>query len=194
MLNFLIIKLPYAQPWIIKVGSGSKTGKKFRGIREGGVSENAAHFVFTQTKDGSIEAFPLNEWYNFQPIQRYKALTAEEAEEEFGRRRKCVNMWTMKMRMKLKNKDDEEPEIDPEDAKAAKSSKSSDKKKLQISEMDEWMDSDDMSSSEEEGDEKKREEEDSDKESKAKQKKVKGKLQNQKKKKKVNDDEAFEVK
>lgn len=70
---------PEAQPWLLKVGqigaaTGSKTGKKFRGIREGGVSENAAHFVFTQTKDGSIEAFPLNEWYNFQPVQRYKAL------------------------------------------------------------------------------------------------------------------------
>lgn len=183
---------PDNQPWILKVGSGSKTGKKFRGIREGGVSENAAHFVFTQTKDGSIEAVPLNEWYNFQPIQRYKALTAEEAEEEFGRRKKCVNMWTMKMRMKLKNKDDEETELDPEDTKAAKGSKGSDKKKLQISEMDEWMDSDDMSSDSEGDDEtKKKEDEDSDKEAKAKLKK--GKLQNQKKKKRDVDDEAFEV-
>lgn len=183
---------PDNQPWILKVGSGSKTGKKFRGIREGGVSENAAHFVFTQTKDGSIEAVPLNEWYNFQPIQRYKALTAEEAEEEFGRRKKCVNMWTMKMRMKLKNKDDEETELDPEDTKAAKGSKGGDKKKLQISEMDEWMDSDDMSSDEDGDDEtKKKEDEDSDKEAKAKLKK--GKLQNQKKKKRDVDDEAFEV-
>lgn len=187
---------PEKQPWVLKVGSGSKTGKKFRGIREGGVSENAAHFVFTQTKDGSIEAVPLNEWYNFQPIQRYKALTAEEAEEEFGRRKKCVNMWTMKMRMKLKNKDDEEPEVDPEETKAMKSGKGSDKKKLQISEMDEWMDSDDMSSSEDEGEDKKKgEDDDSDKESKSKQKKEKGKkLQNLKKKKKRDvDDEAFEV-
>lgn len=197
---------PDNQPWILKVGSGHKTssgkkdmttGKKFRGIREGGVSENAAHFVFTQTKDGSIEAFPLNEWYNFQPIQRYKALTAEEAEEEFGRRRKCVNMWTMKMRMKLKNKDDvDEAEMDPEDTKAAKSSKGGDKKKLQISEMDEWMDSDDMSSTdEEEGEEKKKkEDEDSDNDAKSKQKKAKGKALNLKKKKKRDvDDEAFEV-
>lgn len=183
---------PDNQPWILKVGSGSKTGKKFRGIREGGVSENAAHFVFTQTKDGSIEAVPLNEWYNFQPIQRYKALTAEEAEEEFGRRKKCVNMWTMKMRMKLKNKDDDETELDPEDAKAAKGAKGGDKKKLQISEMDEWMDSDDMSSSDSDGGEaKNKEDEDSDKEAKAKLKK--GKLQNQKKKKRDVDDEAFEV-
>lgn len=183
---------PEAQPWILKVGSG-KTGKKFKGIREGGVSENAAHFVFTQTKDGSIEAFPLNEWYNFQPIQRYKALTAEEAEEEYGRRKKCVNMWSMKMRMKLKNKDDEEPE-DPED-KPVKGSKGSDKKKdLLISEMDEWMDSDDMSSSDESGgEEKKKREEESDDDGKGK--KGKGKVQNLKKKKKNRDldDEAFEV-
>lgn len=183
---------PENQPWILKVGSGSK--RKFRGVREGGVSENAAHFVFTQTKDGSIEAFPLNEWYNFQPIQRYKALTAEEAEEEFGRRKKCVNMWTMKMRLKLKNKDEEEPEMDPDETKAAKGSKS-DKKKLQISEMDEWMDSDDISSSDEEGDEKKKKEDEdgSDNDAKAKAKLKKGKLQNQKKKKRVVDDEAFEV-
>lgn len=182
---------PEAQPWILKVGGG-KAGKKFKGIREGGVSENAAHFVFTQTKDGSIEAFPLNEWYNFQPIQRYKALTAEEAEEEFGRRKKCVNMWTMKMRMKLKNKDEEEPE-DPED-KPIKGAKS-DKKNLQISEMDEWMDSADDSSSAESGDEEKKKKEDESDDEAAKGKKAKAKIQNQKKKKKNRDvdDEAFEV-
>ena len=186
---------PDRQPWILKVGSGSKTGKKFRGIREGGVSENAAHFVFTQTKDGSIEAVPLNEWYNFQPIQRYKALTAEEAEEEFGRRRKCVNMWTMKMRMKLKNKDDEEGEVDPEETKAMKSGKGADKKKLQISEMDEWMDSSDESSAsdDEAGEKKKKEEEDSDTEAKAKKEKGKKTTNLKKKKKHEVDDEAFEV-
>lgn len=158
------------------------------------MSENAAHFVFTQTKDGSIEAFPLNEWYNFQPIQRYKAMTAEEAEEEFGRRRKCVNLWSMKMRMKLKNKDEEEAE-DPED-KPVKGSKGGDKKKLMISEMDEWMDSDDASSSEEEeeGAEKKKEQNSDAEEEKAKKQKGKVKAQNAKKKKKRDvDDEAFEV-
>lgn len=38
-----------------------------------------------QGKDGAFEAYPIDEWYNFQPIQRYKALSAEEAEEEFVR-------------------------------------------------------------------------------------------------------------
>lgn len=51
---------PEDQPWILK--SGGKTGKKFKGIREGGVSENAAYYVFTHAPDGAIEAFPLHEW------------------------------------------------------------------------------------------------------------------------------------
>jgi transcription initiation factor TFIIF subunit alpha len=58
---------------------------RFRGNREGGVAENASYYVFTHAPDGAIEAFPLQEWYNFQPIQRYKSLSAEEAEEQFGR-------------------------------------------------------------------------------------------------------------
>lgn len=58
---------PEAQPWILKVGG--KSGKKFRGIREGGVGENAAFYVFTHAPDKAIEAYPLHEWYNFQPIQ-----------------------------------------------------------------------------------------------------------------------------
>jgi len=58
---------------------------RFRGNREGGVGENASYYVFTHASDGAIEAFPLQEWYKFQPIQRYKSLSAEEAEEQFGR-------------------------------------------------------------------------------------------------------------
>lgn len=95
--------------------------------------------------------------------------------------------------MKLKNKDEEEAE-DPED-KPIKGTKT-DKKKLMISEMDEWMDSDDMSSSsEEENDEKKKEEESDDDQTAKKSKGKAAAAQNAKKKKKNRDldDEAFEV-
>lgn len=34
----------------------------FTGIREGGVSNNTAYYVFTHAEDGAIEAFPLQEW------------------------------------------------------------------------------------------------------------------------------------
>ena len=58
---------------------------RFRGIREGGVAENASWYVFMQGKDGAFEAYPVEEWYNFQAVNRYKSLSAEEAEEEFMR-------------------------------------------------------------------------------------------------------------
>lgn len=94
---------------------GGKSGKKFRGIREGGVSEYASFYVFAHAPDGAIEAYPLNEWYNFQPVQRYKALSAEEAEHEFGRRNKVMNFFSLMMRNRLKG--DEEGLEEPEEAK-----------------------------------------------------------------------------
>ncbi|KAM7361167.1 transcription factor IIFalpha [Cochliomyia hominivorax] len=175
---------PEAQPWILKVGG--KSGKKFKGIREGGVSENAAFYVFTHAPDGAIEAYPLNEWYNFQPIQRYKSLSAEEAEQEFGRRKKVMNYFTLMLRKRLKG--DEEEEKDPEEVKVKGAGKKS--KELKISEMDEWIDSEEESDSDSDGEEKKKKEDDSDDDGKKKGKKGKG--AEKKKKKQDVDDEAFE--
>jgi len=85
-------------PWNLKVG-----GKKynffivlefyvyinsyfrFKGVREGGITDNSSYYLFMHAEDGVINAHKLEEWYNFQPVQRYKTLTVEEAEEEFGR-------------------------------------------------------------------------------------------------------------
>ncbi|XP_018787993.1 PREDICTED: general transcription factor IIF subunit 1 [Bactrocera latifrons] len=174
---------PEAQPWILKVGG--KSGKKFKGIREGGVSENAAFYVFTHAPDGAIEAYPLNEWYNFQPIQRYKSLSAEEAEQEFGRRKKVMNYFSLMLRKRLKG--DEEEEQDPEEVKIKGAAKKP--KELKISEMDEWIDSDEESDSDED-EEKKKKEEDSDEDG-GKKKGKKGLPKKPKKKRDV-DDEAFE--
>ncbi|XP_012552863.1 general transcription factor IIF subunit 1 isoform X2 [Bombyx mori] len=170
---------PEDQPWILKVGG--KTGKKFKGIREGGVSENAAYYVFTHAADGAIDAYPLQEWYNFQPIQRYKALSAEEAEQEFGRRNKVMNFFSLMLRKRLRGVDDADEE-DPDEKKA----KGKAKKDLKISEMDEWIDSDDASSDSGAGEKEKEEDSDS-----GAKKKKKGKGPPPKKKRKVND-EAFE--
>ncbi|XP_050684667.1 general transcription factor IIF subunit 1 [Leptidea sinapis] len=171
---------PEDQPWILKVGG--KTGKKFKGIREGGVSENAAYYVFTHAADGAIDAYPLQEWYNFQPIQRYKALSAEEAEQEFGRRNKVINYFSLMFRKRMRGDDATDDGEDP-DEKKTKGSKA--KKDLKISDMDEWIDSDDDSSNSEAGE---KEKEDSDSGAKKKKNK-KGPVT--KKKKKV-EDEAFE--
>lgn len=173
---------PEAQPWILKVGG--KSGKKFRGIREGGVGENAAFYVFAHAPDGAIEAYPLNEWYNFQPIQRYKALSAEEAEHEFGRRKKVMNFFSLMLRKRLKG-DEDEPE-DPEEAKLKKAAGKKGKE-LKISDMDEWMESsEDESNSDDEDKEKAKKDDESGDEKKKK------KGPEKKKKKRDLDGEAFE--
>lgn len=171
---------PDDQPWLLK--AGGTCGKKFKGIREGGVSENAAYYVFTHATDGAIEAFPLNEWYKFQPIQRYKSLSAEEAEQEFGKRNKVLNYFSLMLRKRLKGDED----LDMDEGEETKGKKNTTKKAkdLKISDMDEWMESSDDSSEEEE---EKNEEEKQDKKKKTK------KVDTKKKKPKRDTDlEAFE--
>ncbi|KAI4459342.1 tfiif-alpha [Holotrichia oblita] len=168
------------QPWILKsYGSGVK---KFKGIREGGVSENASYYVFTHAADGAIEAFPLHEWYKFQPIQRYKALSAEEAEQEFSKRNKHLNYFSLMLRKRLRGEEDGEQE-EGETGKPKKGGKS---KELKISEMDEWMDSSEDDSSEAE------EKEDEEDKQEKKKKKQENEIKKKKQKKRDTDAEAFE--
>lgn len=116
-------------PWILKVGG--KHGKKYRGIREGGVTENASYYVFFQASDGMFEAFPVNEWYNFTPFQRYKALSAEEAEEKFIKRDQILNFFQLRNMAKTKEGDKDD---------SSKKSQRKMKKEFKVSDMDDWYD------------------------------------------------------
>lgn len=129
------------QPWLLDAATADGTkSKKFKSIRDGGVSSNAAYYVLTHADDGTIEAYPLREWYRFQPILRYNTLSAEEAEEEFS---KCSNVWNhFSVMMKKRLKVDEE--IDMEDEEMTKN-----RRHLQISDMDSWIDGSDDDSAEE---------------------------------------------
>ncbi|XP_045109636.1 general transcription factor IIF subunit 1-like [Portunus trituberculatus] len=176
---------PEDQPWLLSVAG--KNGKKFKGIREGGVSENSSWYVFMQGKDGAFEAYPVEEWYNFKLVQRYKALSAEEAEREFERRDKIMNYFSVMCQKKLKNEGDDA--ADGEEERVKKKGPSS--KSLMLSELDDWM-SDEGSEADEE-----REEEEEDDMSK-KKKKVQSKSRTQqggKKRKNVDgdsDEDCFE--
>ncbi|KAK9885713.1 hypothetical protein WA026_012478 [Henosepilachna vigintioctopunctata] len=132
------------QPWLLNCRDSTAV-KKFKGIREGGVSENTAYYVFTHAEDGAIEAFPLQEWYKFQPIRRYKSLSAEEAEQEFSKKNKYFNLNSLMLKKRLKGEDDTELN---EEEKGKKTTHKS--KELKISEMDEWINSSDEDSSDEE--------------------------------------------
>ena len=45
--------------------------------------------------DGGFEAWPLEDWYSFAPHKTYKTLNHEEAEEEYKRRNKVLNKYTI---------------------------------------------------------------------------------------------------
>ncbi|XP_043245513.1 general transcription factor IIF subunit 1-like isoform X1 [Amphibalanus amphitrite] len=176
---------PDSYPWLMRVGG--KNGKKYRGVRGGSVTENASYYVFTQAKDGAFEASPVSEWYNFQHVQRYKALTAEEAEEQFTKRDKIMNYFTVMVKKRLKN--DEDVDEDSEGLGANEKKKAGKKKKsgdFKLTDMDEWPDSD-------EGDEDESGEEGDDDEDRKKKKKrdVKEKMKKKNRKSNVKD-EAFE--
>lgn len=107
--------------------------------------------------------------YNFQPIQRYKALSAEEAEQEFSRRNKVMNYFSLMLRKRLRNDEDggDEEEL-VESGKGKRPGKK--EKELKISEMDEWMDSDDDESGSDEEETKKGSEDEDDGKKKKKDK------------------------
>uniref|UniRef100_A0A8C6XAD3 Transcription initiation factor IIF subunit alpha n=1 Tax=Naja naja TaxID=35670 RepID=A0A8C6XAD3_NAJNA len=153
------------QPWILKVNG--KAGRKFKGVKKGGVTENTSYYIFTQCPDGAFEAFPVNNWYNFTPIAKHRTLTAEEAEEEWERRNKVLNHFTIMQQRRLKDQGEEEEE---EKEKKGKK-KGSD---LKIHDLEDELE---MSS------------DDSEKPAKTKKK---APLTKKKKKKKGSDDEAFE--
>ena len=59
---------------------------RFKGTREGGISENASFFIFMQCTDAkTFEAYPIDEWYSFAPQVKYRYLDIDEAEDEYNK-------------------------------------------------------------------------------------------------------------
>ncbi|XP_077397072.1 general transcription factor IIF subunit 1 isoform X3 [Festucalex cinctus] len=167
------------QPWILKVNG--KAGKRFKGLKKGGVTENASYYIFTQCPDGAFEAFPVHGWYNFTPVAKHRTLTAEEAEEEWGRRNKVVNHFSIMLQRRLREQTqgDEEEEESEKLAKKKKGGGRGGDLRIHDLEDDFEMSSDDSDNSMGEDGEGK---------TKAKTETKKGKS----KKKKSNDKEALE--
>lgn len=97
------------KPWLLKVKSVDDDVKRFRGMKEGGVSDHAAYYIFSaQQQDNEIvyEAFPVQNWYDFKCIPQHTNLTAEEAEEKFKKRNETYNYFSLMTRKRLEMADD----------------------------------------------------------------------------------------
>lgn len=181
---------PDNQPWLMRIGS-KKDGKTYKGIREGGISDNTAYYVFTHAADGSFEAHPVKEWYNFTPRVTYRTLNAEEAEERFAERGKILNHFAIMVSKKLRPNQDDGEDVDDEDGKGKKG-KGAAKKELKVSDMDDWVDSEDELDSDSDSEKKKKDSDDEDGTNKNSRSKDSKKKNKKKSKHDVNDDEAFE--
>ncbi|KAB0392457.1 hypothetical protein E2I00_011297 [Balaenoptera physalus] len=136
---------PEDQPWLLRVNG--KSGRKFKGIKKGGVTENTSYYIFTQCPDGAFEAFPVHNWYNFTPLAKHRTLTAEEAEEEWERRNKVLNHFSIMQQRRLKDQDQDEEDEEKEKRGRKKASE------LRIHDLEDdlEMSSDDSEASGEEG-------------------------------------------
>ena len=81
---------------------------RFTGRKEAGINENSSYYILTQCEDGTFQAVPVNNWYNFTADIKYQTLTADEAEEEFGRRERTVNYFSLMIKKRLDNKEEQE--------------------------------------------------------------------------------------
>uniref|UniRef100_A0A2K6JWH0 Transcription initiation factor IIF subunit alpha n=1 Tax=Rhinopithecus bieti TaxID=61621 RepID=A0A2K6JWH0_RHIBE len=93
---------PEDQPWLLQVN--------VQGHQEGRVTENMSYYIFTQCPDWAFEAFRVHNWYNFTLLARHRTLTAEEAEEEWERRNKVLNHFSIMQQRRLKDQDQDEDE------------------------------------------------------------------------------------
>lgn len=184
---------PDLQPWLMRIG-GKRDGKHYRGQREGGVSDNTTFYVFTHAPDGSFEAYPIKEWYNFVPRVAYRTLDADEAEEKYAQRGKILNHWAVMLNKKLKpdqGDDDDDVDDDENRKKGKKGGKKASEKEFKITDMDDdWAggsgDELDSDTDEEDSGKKKKKNNESDDEDSSKKKSKKKKSKNEA------DDEAFE--
>ncbi|KAI0242448.1 hypothetical protein LSAT2_013349 [Lamellibrachia satsuma] len=136
---------PAEQPYILKLGSGKQT-KRYKGNREGGIQENASYYIFLQCPDGAFQFMPVSEWYKFTPVSKYKCLNSEEAEEEFDRRDRTLNYFSIMVRKRMKNDEEAAVEAEAEDgAKKGTSSKKKKSKDFMLTELDEWANMTDVS-------------------------------------------------
>ncbi|OWA51604.1 putative General transcription factor IIF subunit 1 [Hypsibius exemplaris] len=134
-------------PWIM---NDVVTNRKYRGTKEGGVQDNSSYYIFT-TVDGRIEAYPVSEWFNFTPVQRYNTLNEDEAEEAFEKRDKVFNYFNIMYQKRLKATNGEDGEEEEEAGAVGKASGSGTRRSgLKINDDDDDDKPGTMSDSEEE--------------------------------------------
>uniref|UniRef100_A0A183C601 Transcription initiation factor IIF subunit alpha n=1 Tax=Globodera pallida TaxID=36090 RepID=A0A183C601_GLOPA len=86
--------------------SSGKT-RKFRSIREAGAGKHADYWIFYRAGN-DLEAYKVDEWFQFLPAVTYKYLDAEQAEERFQQQSKVFNQFALKAQIQKQLAEQEE--------------------------------------------------------------------------------------
>ncbi|CAL8079771.1 unnamed protein product [Calicophoron daubneyi] len=111
---------PDDQPWVMTVGKGRTGRRRYKGMREGSVSENVEYFVFCQCKDGNFDAYPIHAWYKMNPEISYRFLREDEAEAAYSRLNSTKNYFNVMIKRRLTDETEEEASVDREIGKELK--------------------------------------------------------------------------
>lgn len=108
--------------------------------------ENSAFYVFVHAADGAIDACPLNEWYNLEPVQSPKPLSAKGAEDESGSRNNAMNLLSLMSGKRLQGDDDQRPDprsvkvsVDPDATELNEAAAAKKGNELMKIDMDDWI-------------------------------------------------------
>ncbi|KRX40321.1 General transcription factor IIF subunit 1 [Trichinella murrelli] len=88
--------------------------RHYRGIRDGVISNYSDYWIFEKNGKNAFDAYLVGEIYNLIPVRDRKAMSIEEVEEHFKRRREIVlNQFALRARIRRpgeENDDDDESE------------------------------------------------------------------------------------
>ncbi|XP_014817662.1 PREDICTED: general transcription factor IIF subunit 1, partial [Calidris pugnax] len=90
----------------------------YKGVKKGGVTENASYYIFTQCPDGAFEAFPVQHWRD-PPSGTPRPGTGGVTlcPPTSPRRNKVLNHFSIMQQRRLRDQDEEEEEKEKKAAK-----------------------------------------------------------------------------
>ncbi|KRX21340.1 Sushi, nidogen and EGF-like domain-containing protein 1 [Trichinella nelsoni] len=88
--------------------------RHYRGIRDGAISNYSDYWIFAKNGKNAFDAYPVGEIYNLIPVRDRKAMSIEEVEEHFKRRREIVlNQFALKARIRRPGEENDDESESP---------------------------------------------------------------------------------
>ncbi|KRX85284.1 General transcription factor IIF subunit 1 [Trichinella sp. T6] len=94
--------------------------RHYRGIRDGVISNYSDYWIFEKNGKNAFDAYLVGEIYNLIPVRDRKAMSIEEVEEHFKRRREIVlNQFALRARIRRPGEENDDDDDDDDESESA---------------------------------------------------------------------------